>query len=74
MTFATGFVASAVLAAIAGVMCTARTGVVVPGTAQPFLLEAVTAIYLGSVAYGSGRISVDGGRCCVLSLLENGLT
>lgn len=57
-TFASGFVVSGVLAAVAGVMLTARTGLAVPGSAQPFLLDAFTAVYLGATASPRGRITV----------------
>lgn len=75
-TFATGFVASAVLAAVAGVMLTARTGVVVPGSAEPLLLSAFTAVYLGSVASPKGRITVlwTVVGALFVTLLANGLT
>ena len=76
VTFATGFVACSVLAALAGLMLTARTGVVVPGTASPFLLDAFTAVYLGSIASPKGRISVlwTVVGALFVSLLANGLT
>jgi len=57
-TFASGFVACGVLAAAAGLMLTARTGLAVPGSAQPFLLDAFTAVYLGATASPRGRITV----------------
>ncbi|GMA88994.1 hypothetical protein GCM10025868_42440 [Angustibacter aerolatus] len=48
--FASGFVVSGLLAALGGLMLTARTGLAVPGSAQPFLLDAFTAVYLGATA------------------------
>lgn len=57
-TFASGFVLCGLLAAIGGLMLTARTGLAVPGSAQPFLLDAFTAVYLGATASPRGRISV----------------
>lgn len=76
VTFAAGFVACSVLAAIAGIMLTARTGVVVPGTATPFLLDAFTAVYLGSIASRRGRISVlwTVVGAVFVAFLANGLT
>jgi ribose/xylose/arabinose/galactoside ABC-type transport system permease subunit len=76
VTFATGFVACSVLAALAGLMLTARTGVVVPGTATPFLLDAFTAVYLGSIASPRGRVSVlwTVVGAVFVALLANGLT
>jgi ribose/xylose/arabinose/galactoside ABC-type transport system permease subunit len=75
-TFATGFVAAGLLAAVAGVMLTARTGVVVPGSAEPLLLSAFTAVYLGSVASPKGRITVlwTVVGALFVTLLANGLT
>lgn len=73
--FASGFVACALLAGLAGIMLTARTGLAVPGSAQPFLLDAFTAVYLGSIASPAGRVrvlwSVVG--AVFVSLLANGL-
>ncbi|SDT26963.1 ABC transporter permease [Microlunatus soli] len=57
-TFAIGFVLSGLLAGVAGIMLTARTGLAVPGSAEPFLLEAFSAVYLGSIAAPSGRVRV----------------
>lgn len=57
-TFASGFVVCALLAALGGFMLTARTGLAVPGSAQPFLLDAFTAVYLGATASPRGRITV----------------
>ncbi|MFD1713108.1 ABC transporter permease [Amnibacterium flavum] len=76
VTFAAGFVACSVLAALAGVMLTARTGVVVPGTAAPLLLDAFTAVYLGSIASPKGRIRVlwTVVGALFVALLANGLT
>jgi ribose/xylose/arabinose/galactoside ABC-type transport system permease subunit len=57
-TFASGFVLCGLLAGVGGLMLTARTGLAVPGSAQPFLLDAFTAVYLGATASPRGRISV----------------
>lgn len=75
LTFATGFVAAGLLAALAGLMLTARTGVVVPGSATPLLLGAFTAVYLGSVASPKGRITVlwTVVGALFVALLANGL-
>lgn len=74
-TFAAGFVASGLLAAVAGLMLTARTGIAVPGSAEPLLLSAFTAVYIGSVAAPSGRIAVlwTALGAVFVSLLSNGL-
>lgn len=75
-TFASGFLASGLLAAVAGLMLTARTGVVVPGSAEPLLLSAFTAVYLGSVASPRGRITVlwTVVGALFVTMLANGLT
>jgi ribose/xylose/arabinose/galactoside ABC-type transport system permease subunit len=57
-TFASGFVLCGLLAGVGGLMLTARTGLAVPGSAQPLLLDAFTAVYLGATASPRGRISV----------------
>jgi ribose/xylose/arabinose/galactoside ABC-type transport system permease subunit len=57
-TFASGFVLCGLLAGVGGLMLTARTGLAVPGSAQPFLLDAFTAVYLGATASPRGRVSV----------------
>lgn len=56
--FASGFVVCGLLAGVGGLMLTARTGLAVPGSAQPFLLDAFTAVYLGATASPRGRIGV----------------
>lgn len=74
-TFATGFVLSALLAGIGGIMLTARTGLAVPGSAEPFLLEAFSSVYLGSIAAPAGRITVlwTVVGAVFVSMLANGL-
>lgn len=74
-TFASGFVVCGVLAAVGGLMLTARTGLAVPGSAQPFLLDAFTAVYLGATASPRGRIGILWTvlGAVFVSLLANGL-
>lgn len=74
-TFAAGFVVSALLAGLAGLMLTARTGLAVPGSAAPLLLDAFTAVYLGATASPSGRVRVLWTvlGAVFVSLLANGL-
>jgi len=74
-TFASGFVVCALFAGLAGIMLTARTGLAVPGSAQPYLLDAFTAVYLGSIASPSGRVRVlwTVVGAVFVSLLANGL-
>jgi ribose/xylose/arabinose/galactoside ABC-type transport system permease subunit len=74
-TFASGFVLCGLLAGVGGLMLTARTGLAVPGSAQPFLLDAFTAVYLGATASPRGRISVMWTvlGAVFVTLLANGL-
>lgn len=74
-TFASGFVVCSLLAAGGGLMLTARTGLAVPGSAQPFLLDAFTAVYLGATASPRGRITVlwTVVGAVFVTLLANGL-
>ncbi|OLT04617.1 hypothetical protein BJF90_21320 [Pseudonocardia sp. CNS-004] len=61
-TFASGFVLCGLLAGVGGLMLTARTGLAVPGSAQPFLLDAFTAVYLAPPPRRAGA-SASCGRC-----------
>lgn len=74
-TFALGFLFSAGLAGVAGIMLSARTGLAVPGSADPLLLEAFSAVYLGSIAAPSGRIRVlwTVAGALFVTMLANGL-
>lgn len=74
-TFASSFVVCGILGAVGGLMLTARTGLAVPGSAQPFLLDAFTAVYLGAAASPRGRIRVlwTVVGAVFVSLLSNGL-
>ncbi|GAA0927532.1 ABC transporter permease [Pseudonocardia zijingensis] len=74
-TFASGFVLCGLLAGAGGLMLTARTGLAVPGSAQPFLLDAFTAVYLGATASPRGRVSVVWTvlGAVFVTLLANGL-
>lgn len=73
--FASGFVVCGLLAGVGGLMLTARTGLAVPGSAQPFLLDAFTAVYLGATASPRGRIGVAWAvlGAVFVSLLANAL-
>lgn len=74
--FATGFVVSGVLAAIAGVLLVARTGIAMPRGAEPFLLDAFAAAYLGTLASRRGEMNIFGTLIGALfiAFLGNGLT
>ncbi len=74
--FGLGFVVSGLLAAVAGVAMAARTGIAVPRGAEPYLLEAFAACYLGTLASRTGAMSIPGTLIGALfvAFLGNGLT
>jgi ribose transport system permease protein len=74
--FAKSFIVSGVLAAIAGVALASRTGMAVPKGAEPYLLDAFAACYLGTLASRTGSMTVPGTLVGALfvSFLGNGLT
>jgi ribose/xylose/arabinose/galactoside ABC-type transport system permease subunit len=74
--FAAGFVASAVCAALGGMILTSRAGLAAPGAFEPYLLDAFVAVYLGSLLAPSGRINVLGAAIGALfvGLIGNALT
>jgi ribose/xylose/arabinose/galactoside ABC-type transport system permease subunit len=74
--FGLGFVVAGVLAALAGVALVSRTGIAMPRGAEPFLLDAFAAAYLGTLASRRGEMSVVGTviGALFISFLGNGLT
>ena len=74
--FGAGFVVSGLLAAIAGVAMASRTGIAVPRGAEPYLLDAFAACYLGTLASRTGALSIPGTLVGALfvAFLSNGLT
>ena len=74
--FGMGFVASGLLAAVAGVAMVSRTGIAVPRGAEPYLLDAFAACYLGTLASRTGALTIPGTLVGALfvSFLGNGLT
>ena len=76
MTFGLGFVIAGVLAALAGVALVSRTGIAMPRGAEPFLLDAFAAAYLGTLASRQGEMSIPGTLMGALFIgfLGNGLT
>ncbi|WP_062015148.1 ABC transporter permease [Aureimonas sp. AU4] len=76
MTFGLGFVISGVLAALAGIAIVSRTGIAMPRGAEPFLLDAFAAAYLGTLATRNGEMSIAGTLLGALFIgfLANGLT
>jgi ribose/xylose/arabinose/galactoside ABC-type transport system permease subunit len=76
MTFGLGFVIAGILAALAGVALVSRTGIAMPRGAEPFLLDAFAAAYLGTLASRQGEMSIPGTLMGALFIgfLSNGLT
>ena len=74
--FGLSFVFSGILAAVAGVAMASRTGIAVPRGAEPYLLDAFAACYLGTLASRTGALSIPGTLIGALfvSFLGNGLT
>ncbi len=74
--FLTGFVISGTMAALGGLLLTSRTGIAAPGSVQPYLLDAFTAVYLGAMASPRPvvRVSWTVVGAVFVTLLANGLT
>jgi ribose/xylose/arabinose/galactoside ABC-type transport system permease subunit len=74
--FGAGFVISGLLASIAGVLLVSRTGIAMPRGAEPFLLDAFAAAYLGTLASRRAEMNVFGTLLGALfiAFLSNGLT
>lgn len=74
--FASGFVISALMAAIGGITIASRAGIAAPGSVEPMLLDTFVAVYLGSVVSRTGRITVVGTAIGALfvGLIGNALT
>jgi simple sugar transport system permease protein/ribose transport system permease protein len=66
---------SATGAGIAGVMLTARLGTGQPGAGEPYLLDSLTAVFIGMTAFRPGRASVEGTviGVIIIGMLDNGL-
>jgi len=74
--FGLGFVVSGLMAAVAGVAMASRTGIAMPRGAEPYLLDAFAAAYLGTLASRTGAMSIPGTLVGALfvAFLGNGLT
>ncbi len=68
-------VISATGASVAGVMLTARLGTGQPGAGEPYLMDALTAVFIGMTAFRPGRASVEGTviGVIIIGMLDNGL-
>lgn len=66
---------SAFGAAMGGIMLTARLGTGQPGAGEPYLLDSLTAVFLGMTAFKPGRASVQGTLIgvIIIGMLDNGL-
>lgn len=62
-------------AAMGGVMLTARLGTGQPGAGEPYLLDSLTAVFLGMTAFKPGRATVQGTLVgvVIIGMLDNGL-
>lgn len=66
---------SATGASVAGVMLTARLGTGQPGAGEPYLMDALTAVFIGMTCFRPGRASVEGTiiGVIIIGMLDNGL-
>ncbi len=66
---------SAFGAAMGGVMLTARLGTGQPGAGSAYLMDSLTAVFLGMTAFRPGRASVEGTLVgvIIIGMLDNGL-
>lgn len=66
---------SALGAAMGGIMLTARLGTGQPGAGEPYLMDSLTAVFLGMTAFKPGRASVQGTLVgvVIIGMLDNGL-
>ncbi len=68
-------VLSAFGAALGGVLLTARLGTGQPGAGDPYLLDSLTAVFLGMTAFKPGSATVQGTLVgvVIIGMLDNGL-
>ena len=71
----TALTLSAFGAAMGGVMLTARLGTGQPGAGEPYLLDSLTAVFLGMTAFRPGRATIEGTLVgvVIIGMLDNGL-
>ncbi len=62
-------------AALGGIMLTARLGTGQPGAGEPYLMDSLTAVFLGMTAFKPGRATVQGTLVgvVIIGMLDNGL-
>jgi len=67
---------SGVGAALGGVLLTARLGTGQPGAGEPYLMDSLTAVFLGMTTFKPGRATVQGTLVGVfiIGMLDNGLS
>jgi ribose transport system permease protein len=63
------------LSAMGGVMLTARLGTGQPGAGEPYLLDSLTAVFLGMTVFKPGRATIQGTLVgvVIIGMLDNGL-
>ncbi|WP_419729611.1 ABC transporter permease [Lichenicola sp.] len=66
---------SALGATMGGIMLTARLGTGQPGAGEPYLMDSLTAVFLGMTAFKPGRATVQGTLVgvVIIGMLDNGL-
>ena len=76
LVFGAGFVFSALMSAVAGIALVSRTGIAMPRGAEPYMIDAFAAVYLGTLASPRGMMNIPGTVIGALfvAFLGNGLT
>jgi ribose/xylose/arabinose/galactoside ABC-type transport system permease subunit len=76
LVFASGFVISALMSAVAGVALVSRTGIAMPRGTEPYMMDAFAAVYLGTLASPRAAMNVPGTVIggLFVAFLGNGLT
>ena len=71
----TALTLSSLGAAMGGVMLTARLGTGQPGAGEPYLMDSLTAVFLGMTAFKPGRATIAGTLVgvVIIGMLDNGL-
>ncbi len=66
---------SALGAAMGGVILTARLGTGQPGAGDPYLMDSLTAVFLGMTVFHPGRATIQGTLIgvVIIGMLDNGL-